>query len=408
MIKPQIINIIKAKFNEYFKYVRWYCIHTLNMDGKNVFTPTNLVISEVGQHIVLDFFGATNSNALLSVHAGHHFKTSNFFTYFTHLSEKELSGVILDQVLNISDSNGISLLGGAILCNTNREDLEIKYPLAAKYIFDSKIARFGENTAKGIKIPLNCDSNSDEIILSNVYTAYNYNNQVRLKHILLMLIYKNNQNLDYYEKTIGNSLTPKINHHALGTVCLSNDYRDKNFFIASQFCSLYSLPSVSEQTIQQYIENNQSIIVKSLGYNDFLAQPKLYWIEGNETENECIIPDLLLRRADGTFDILDLKLPLNETSTITVGKSNRKRFCTKVTDGIAQLAMYEKYFLYEKNREYARQKYNIILSPDPKLYLIIGRQENYFRNEVDLALLPYKDRIIVLDYDTIYANFLLN
>ena len=55
-----------------------------------------------------------------------------------------------------------------------------------------------------------------------------------------------------------------------------------------------------------------------------------------------------------------------------------------VENGIAQLANYEEYFNFEKNREFGLAKYSIKIS-DPKLILIVGSYENASREELDEA-----------------------
>ena len=138
-----------------------------------------------------------------------------------------------------------------------------------------------------------------------------------------------------------------------------------------------------------------------------MYQPKLDWIEGNPDDSEkAIILDLMLERDDGYFDICDLKLPKLERESITQGERRRRRFIQDVEEGFSQLANYQDYFNFEKNRNFAWSKYKIMIS-NLRLTLVLGNYDNANREKIQEASRKYQGTPYnIIDYDTL-NSFLL-
>ncbi|MNR29951.1 hypothetical protein D3C85_1473720 [compost metagenome] len=113
---------------------------------------------------------------------------------------------------------------------------------------------------------------------------------------------------------------------------------------------------------------------------------------------------MLVRRADGYYDIYDLKTAALAKKNITKGGRKRRRFIDYVEEGVAQLVNYEEYFSYPKNAEYAHKKYGVQCK-EPKLVLIVGSWENSSIEEVQQARRRYPN-IEIIDYDTFCHLFI--
>jgi hypothetical protein len=175
---------------------------------------------------------------------------------------------------------------------------------------------------------------------------------------------------------------------------------------ASQFSNLY-LQGAQETTLTQFLEDHADIAKKALKADEVFFQPKFPWREGNpDPEEKEIQPDMIVRRADGSWWIVDFKLPLLNDSSITTGGHRRRRFVYTVGDGIAQLHNYHEYFDYESNRDIAALTLGEKIK-DPRLMLIVGTTENVDLTEVEEAKRALKT-IDIVDYDTLIHLSLAN
>jgi hypothetical protein len=112
----------------------------------------------------------------------------------------------------------------------------------------------------------------------------------------------------------------------------------------------------------------------------------------------------MLRRADGHYDICDLKTAALDRPRLTKGKHRRRRFIDYVYEGVAQLANYEDYFSYEMNRQFARSLYCVEVE-NPALILIVGTFDNASVDEIQEASRQLRPNYRIIDYDTVNALF---
>jgi hypothetical protein len=168
---------------------------------------------------------------------------------------------------------------------------------------------------------------------------------------------------------------------------------------SGQFANLY-LQGAKETTLTQFLEDHTDIVRRALGASSVFFQPDLLWHEGNpDPTEEAIQPDMIVRRQDGTWLIIDFKLPLLHKDSITTGGHRRRRFTYTTADGIAQLHNYREFFQYEANRQKAAVKLGGEVH-DPQLMLVVGTSENVNLTEVSEALRALKP-IDIVDYDTL-------
>lgn len=195
----------------------------------------------------------------------------------------------------------------------------------------------------------------------------------------------------------------KVRAH--GVFTCRND--DKEIFAATQFRSLIMRSGVHETSIGEFLRKHPDIVYRTFSTDHFEPEPILPWKGHNGMVNDYAIkPDLMFRRADGYYDIVDLKLALIDFSSLTKGKRRRRGFVNYVADGIQQLANYREYFAFEENSTYAQSKFGIIVNK-PNLYLIVGSAETANQIEISEAMRQYHGTgIHVLDFDTLIASFL--
>lgn len=178
-----------------------------------------------------------------------------------------------------------------------------------------------------------------------------------------------------------------------------------NLFSASardfgrELCSLAD-QNISESILDRFINSHGHHFQRALGYKGYLAQPRLEWTQRQPTDPHESIPDYMLRRSDGHWDILDLKRGVIRNKSIVRGLPARPRFIDYVNEMIAQLARYESYFERPENAELARRQLGVVVNK-PRLFGIVGNFDSFDIKEVRLAMTPYKDNLVVMSYDDI-------
>ncbi|MFI4602890.1 Shedu anti-phage system protein SduA domain-containing protein [Klebsiella pneumoniae] len=157
---------------------------------------------------------------------------------------------------------------------------------------------------------------------------------------------------------------------------------------------------VNETWIGDFFNSHKHILTKALGYQDFIYEPYMEWIEkSDDNQDTAINPDVMLMKADGFYDICDFKKGLTNKNKITRRERNRRTFISDIYEGIAQLNNYEEYFSYEGNRRRAKERYNISVN-DPLKILIVGNVENTVNIEVEQALRGMVNMRLI-DYDSL-------
>ena len=158
--------------------------------------------------------------------------------------------------------------------------------------------------------------------------------------------------------------------------------------------------NITEPIIDRFIQAHGDQFASALGYRRALSKVRLQWIDREPNDPPASIPDYLMEREDGCFDILDLKKAALKYRSVTVGKRARLRFNSYVSDLIAQLNGYERYFKSEVNREWAFNKFGVRVK-NPRLVGVVGNYDCFIREDVDLVLEQYKDNIVVISYQDV-------
>jgi hypothetical protein len=285
------------------------------------------------------------------------------------------------------------------LANTiDSEYVKNRFPFVqdfpSKLITDDEgrdVFSFGDNF-KSVRI--------DECVLVNRYI-----DAIRVKHILHLLIVRKTLSASAYEKIIVEQV-PYSPDDVLGIYTCTSD-KVEDHILAGQFANLFLFNQLRETTIGEYLKQHPEFLERALGTKNFIHEPHLNWLEGAEgRSDQAINPDLMIERADGYFDIYDLKTAALDKRSITKGEWRRRRFIDYVEEGIAQLAHYADYFRFPLNLQHAYEKYKIRVL-DPKLVLVVGNFENASRDEISEACRRLNN-VSIIDYDTLMQLFLMS
>lgn len=350
--------------------------------------PSHLLVIESAEHYVIEIIGyRSDFTNGLSVRKRQIKSTVDHFDQFGTRDGKPALAV----------NTGYLTLEGIVLCRADEnERLTSRFPVLRGF---GQRYRLSRTDGSGSLITFGADVQA--CVLKNCYFVNAKNGVYRLKVL-------------NYAMVLSKQITPQSMLELLrrefpqgsvhGVIEPEDEYA-MAVLVAGQLQSLYLSPTVHETTIGAFLSAHPQIITASLGSTSHIYEPLLAWVhdppDGRETQ---INPDMLVRRDDGFWDIVDFKTAALDRLRLTKGGHNRRRFVDYVYEGIAQLANYANYFEFPENVRYAEKKYGIHICA-PNLFLIVGSMENCDLTQVSEALRAHTS-VSIIDYDTIVQTYL--
>ncbi len=391
MLPEQFIKITEDLWSQYLSNVQAYLYTgklSLN-EGFVVLFPNILLITATKEHYLVELVGANKKFQGLTVKRHKEDSTSRYLHQFSPAEGEAMFNV---------GGGGSSF---RYLCLAHMIDLnalESRFP--AIKLFRSRLVL---NKPEGYGCLFKFLPNFSSTHINNCILVNRRESLFRAKHILSLIIVKKNIQKSEYRKYVENVFN---NQQKITGVHVCSEKLETNIVMAGQLQNLYLLPGLRETTIGEFINTHSDVLSKAFNTDKYIYEPYFPWIEGpNENQNHAINPDLLIQRADGYFDIVDLKTAALMKRKLTKGPRNRRRFIDYVNEGIAQLANYREYFTYDKNKEYARNKYGVELM-EPNLILVVGNYENFDPSEIDESARQLDKSIIIVNYDAIIQSLI--
>lgn len=356
--------------------------------GRILLYPNIMLYAVTKEHFIVELIGANKT--------------------FQKLVPKKHAETSIDRYLNqFSDIPGNGLLH--IDCNeTHIKDICLSHASDLQSLEDRfpMVKQFGTRIVKadGSGSVLPVGPNCEVLTLDNCNIVNRESLAFRAKYVLHILIVKRTlterRHSEIMQKIFNSDNRVKGIHS-----CLAGTEED--YIVAGQLQNLYLSPKLRETTIGEFLKTHPQIVKRGFAAKNFVYEPTLPWIEGSPENNDREInPDLLVQRGDGFYDIYDLKTAALDKKKITKGERCRRRFIEYIQEGAAQLANYRDYFSYRKNRDYAKEKFNVQVN-NPNLVLVVGNYDNVEKVEVQEACRQYAN-ITIIDYDTLIQIFLSN
>jgi len=361
--------------------------------GIGIMYPNIALVIKTKEHFILELLGCTKKFKKLK--KKQHKITS--IEYYVNQFNYELDD---SSTFHFNATN--SSLNGLLLSRqVDFDALEKRFKISKKW--ETKIM----NKSDGEKV-ISFGPEFKSCAFDNCLLINRHEDVYRIKDIIHMrIIEKNMTKQNYLGELDKIAKQTELSGLVYGIKRIDNEHEAK-YVLAGQFANAFLIPGLRETTIGKFIEENPEIITKALGSVSILCEKEFMWIEGNpDSDRESIIPDIMLERTDGFYDICDLKLPFVKTKSITTGGHSRRRFVTYVYDGISQLSNYEDYFHFPKNKQLVLDQFGIKVN-NPQKYLIVGSYEQVNKSEIDEALRSHSKNLTLIDYDTLYALYLAN
>lgn len=396
MLYSDFKDVTKELISNYIKEMKNKISNGLGVDSGQILYPNILLFTKTEKHYIFELIGSNvEYNELKIKH--HSMKSTQEYLYQFEEEKIKMKGKPL--VFLNAENNGFKHI--KFSRKGDQEALEKRFKFTNRLGTNLVMDVEGEGPLVEFGTEFKSCYIEDCLFVNKLDEVY------RVKDILCMgIISKSHLKKSYIKELLEKlNLNPKTTGDLFGV-----HYCDKKdtykMVLAGQFSNMFLVPGIRETTIGEFINSNPSFIKESLPCVDFLYEENFPWLEGNDDSDEKFInPDLLIKRSNGFYDICDLKTPKLSIHNLTKGGHKRRRFFDYVEEGIAQLANYEDYFSYKKNKEYALKEVGVIVN-DPILYLIVGNYENLKQEDVREASRRLKDKYRVIDFDTLHALYL--
>lgn len=390
MKSDEFINFIK----DYFENLYRDLIRSVNDGnakiGPQVSFPSNIRFAQSPTHYAAEFLGYRkfslkkfqfpNKQRLESYSNINHFINPGNLVF----KEPFVSALQMDNAYDIMISD---------ITFSNKQGVDT---LTKKLNFEKSSVNI---TRANANVPFTISENSNLFLLRNVDLFLITDMQFFYKPINTMIIVRKDtqlQNFTYWlhEKVQSTLKSEHLNKDILG---LNTREFHSGETISKQLFGLAN-QNIKESILDKFIADHSDHFAEVLGYE--YAHPqihlKIFNTEG-KWSGQSLIPDYLLKRKDGYYDILDLKKGLLDFSSITKGKSSRIRFVSYASELLAQLAGYQKYFDNPYNKDWAKKEFGIEIK-NPILIGIIGNHDNFNRDHVNEALYQYRDNVLIMSY----------
>lgn len=360
--------------------------HRLDGDsGYKILYPNMMVVTNCSGYYIAELIGAVEVFTGVAVKRS---KEKSVYKYFSQFDDSDPVGVFILGGKN-SRVSGLCLIQNDPGGDLNNRFLNLD-------LYGAKVVR-----ANGHGSPLGFSEDFESSIVDDCVLVNSSGAMRRCKSILYAAIVRSSISKS--------ALVDLFNVHYTDSEVAavhSVSFDEERIVVGGQLQSLTLFPSLHETSIGDFLKMHPKIMETAFNSTNVLYEPYLTWEEHDGTcEDVAINPDMLVRRDDGYYDIYDLKTALLDRRRITKSSRSRRRFIDYVEEGLAQLANYEEYFSYDRNRQHAKQKYGVEVK-NPNLVLVVGSWENVDPVEVRQACRKHHDRVSVIDYDTLSHMFM--
>lgn len=389
----QFKNFITDTFDRYIGFLNG---NLSDITGRNLIPlfPTQIYFTETTKHFSFELVGASVAPKRLQSKVRKCSEINSYFDMFGRALGEQKPFLVFP---SREENSGVTLHGLGFLAGDSSE-LEDRFPAIKNYHgglvgpeMQGSFAEFSPDL--------------EAIFFQDCIASDQLGDANRIKHVLFFGLFARKLSearmRSELERCFNNGKGHLGSHIPIG-VTEYDQNQDQNYMTMVQLQSLFLSSGVHETSIGGFLNSHPELVKRVFGTDDFVYEPTFEWIEhdGQVTET-AINPDLLVKRKDGYFDIVDLKLAGITKRSLTKGKRSRRRFVDYVNEGLNQLANYEEYFSFEKNAELAANKYGVKVF-EPRLILVVGNQENMNEEEVREALRIYKGRkLTIINYDTV-------
>jgi hypothetical protein len=156
--------------------------------------------------------------------------------------------------------------------------------------------------------------------------------------------------------------------------------------------ALIENPDAREGDFQSWFERHP-LVFEVLGYKNVLSHPEL--TEGGTT---LFIPDFLVQRLDGLWEVFEIKRADTEVLNDTIRRAD---FYSSASKYVRQCREYAKFFNDRSHREEFRARHGEDVQEQPDSTLVAGRSAGLNRQKVHALLSEAVPKVTLQTYDDI-------
>lgn len=222
-------------------------------------------------------------------------------------------------------------------------------------------------------IPIQFGEETNNSLLHQIELLRIVTSNIYYRHISFLIIVKKSNSLIEFRNWFREHLEQKWNDCV--PVGIDFSAESVNIGMSRSLISL-SEQNITERILDKYIVQHSEMFANSMNYKRALPQIELKLIKRNDDDYRISIPDYLMESKDETYHIVDLKKGFLGRKLVK-GKIGRERFIDYVTELVAQLINYERYFEESENRDYTKSNYGIEVNNEIKLIGVVGGFHEY-------------------------------
>lgn len=388
MQASEFIRVAGETFDTWLrKLARWLADGTLEVVPDSYSFPRMLRVAETPDHFIAELCGAirprhpTNVRLQRPKQAERWPSATAFFNAGFNIAEAHQAMVIIHG------------------SNNAFEDLTLATPYDKEVFLKKVNFPLSRPTVYGCvsDTPLGILPTADRLYLLNVNLVRTDDFRVLFRTILTAICVKKDVRPADLRTWIGSLFQESLKRRRVIGLNLGNDASAIEF--GRQLAS-FSDQNVGEAILDRFIQTHGDQFENALNYRSHLSQPTLHWIARDANDPQQSIPDYLLQRHDGYWDILDLKRAALRFKSIVHGLPARPRFIAYVGEMIAQLVLYQRYFDNPINAKWAKDNLGVCVDK-PTLVGLVGNYDTFIQEEVELAMKQYRDNLAILSYSDV-------
>jgi hypothetical protein len=350
-----------------------------------------MIVTTLPDHFAVELVGGRRANRELKVVKRKLDDPGIYFGQFSYPSDAKAAV--------LTEGGGIGYM--AVITFSAQQELNRRFPAIADQ-YPSRLNYVGKEIGPALKFTATANFvRVDDVLLANAL-----NGMVRIRHIRYALLITKETRVEDYRSYLDRILATSNDSKPVAMQFISGG-KAETILRAAQFANIFLMNRLHETSIGTFIDQHREILLSALEAQQLVSEPYLAWVTPSPDPSELAInPDLFVQRADGYWDVYDLKLALLNRRDLTTGRRNRKRFVTTIEDGIAQLAHYRDFLSIQEHTALAKEKYNVTFS-DPRFVLVVGNYENVDAEKIADARRRFPD-LELIDYDSLLQLYLMH
>lgn len=305
-----------------------------------------------------------------------------------------------------TDAKPVIVLGGGIefmviVTTAAQRELDRRFPgIAEKY--STTLASVAPDAGPALKFT----PDANYVCVHNSLLGNALEGMVRIRHVRYALLIAKNTKPEEYRSYLEKELSIRNGSRLIAAELIPGG-KAEAVLRAAQFANTYLMNQLHETSIGSFIDQHREILLSALESQNIISEPYLPWVTPSPDPDELAVnPDLFVQRADGYWDLYDLKLALLNRKDLTTGKRNRRKFVNTIEDGMAQLAHYRDFLSIPEHAALAKEKYGVTFDK-PRFVLVVGNYENANVERIADARRRFPD-LELIDYDTLLQLYLMH